>query len=225
MEKSMKTNQPSMLLKKLRPLAAILIFTACSQAATLSTNLSAPTYYTELINGSNFITAGFQTGDSAYILSSVTALMQQDAPGTLNLSLYSSAPQPAANDLGVQPGTLLGTLTFSGSYSSALSQVTFGGNNLQLSPDTTYWLVMSSTTGTYEWAYAADNSGSGAGFYPSWGTSTDSGASWYTNDLQPMQMSVTADPAVSSVPEPGVTSLSLMGLALCGVKGLKFLRR
>jgi len=221
----MKIRQPSMLPKKLWPLAAALIFTACSQAATLSDNLSAPTYYTELINGSTFITAGFQTGNSSYTLSSVTALMQQDTPGTLNLSLYSNATQPTAYDLGYQPGTLLGTLTSSGAYPGTLGQITFDGNNLPLSPDTTYWLVISSPTGAYEWAYAADNSGSGVGFYPSWGTSTDAGTSWYTSDLQPMQMSVTADPATSSTPEPGVSSLLLIGLALCGVKGLTLRHR
>jgi hypothetical protein len=220
----MQTNRSSILPKKLSLFAAALIAAACSQAATLSDNLNSPTYYTELINGSNFITAGFQTGDSSYTLSSVTALMQQDTPGALSLSLYSSATQPVAYDLGFQPGTLLGTLTSTGTYPATLSQVIFGGNALTLAPDTTYWLVMSSPTGMYEWAYAANNDGAGAGFYPSWGTSTDSGASWYTNDLQPMQMSVTADPAVSSVPEPAIAALFFVGLALCGVKGLKFRR-
>jgi hypothetical protein len=221
----MKANRSSMLPKKIWPLAAALLLTVCSQAATLSDNLSAPTYYTELINGSSFIAAGFQTDGSGYTLSSVTALMQQDAPGSLSLRLYSNAPQPAPSDLGFQPGTLLGTLTSSGVYPGTLGQATFSGNNLLLAPDTTYWLVMSSPTGTYEWAYAADNSGTGAGFYPSWGVSTDSRTSWYTSDLQPMQMSVTADPTSSTTPEPAVTSLLLVGLALCGVKGLKFRRQ
>ena len=78
------------------------------------------------------------------------------------------------------------------------------------------------TSGAYEWAYAGDNTGSGVGFYPSWGVSNDAGRSWYTSDLQPMQMRVTADP-VSSVPEPGVSSLLLVGLALVGVKFEVFL--
>ena len=207
--------------RKFWSLATALFLAVCSQAATLSDNLNATTDYTELINGSTFITAGFQTDHSSYTLTAVTALMQQDAPGTLSLGLYSNAAPSLANDLGSQPGTLVGSLTSPGSYPTALSQVTFGSNSLLLSPDTTYWLVMSApTSGTYEWAYAGDNTGSGVGFYPSWGVSTDAGRSWYTSDLQPMQMSITADP-VSNTPEPGVASLVFVGLALVGVKRWK----
>jgi hypothetical protein len=210
--------------KKLWPLAALL-FTACSQAETLSNNLNDTTYYTELVGGSSYITAGFQTGDSGYVLNSVTALMQEDTPGDLTLSLYSNAMQASPNNLGFQPGTLLGTLTSSGAVPATLGDATFGGNNLKLAADATYWLVMSAPgSGSYEWAYAADNSGTGAGFYPSWGESTDSGKSWYTDDLQPMQMSVNAD-AVTSTPEPGVSSMVLVGLALCGVGRFTFRRR
>lgn len=203
-----------MLARKFRLLAAALFLTICSQAATLSDNLNAKTYYTELINGSTFITAGFQTDNSSYTLTSVTALMQQDAPGTLRFSLYSNAAQPSANNLEFQPGTLLGTLTAPGTYSKTLGQVTFSGSNLLLSPDTKYWLVMSAPAGgTYEWAYASDDTGSGAGFSPSWGISTNAGQSWFTDSLQPMQMRVTADP-ISSTPEPSVASLLLLGLTL-----------
>jgi hypothetical protein len=44
----------------------------------------------------------------------------------------------------------------------------------------------------YEWAYAADNTGSGVGFTHDWGESNDGGSTWATSDLQPMQMRVDA---------------------------------
>jgi hypothetical protein len=179
---------------------------------TLSDNLGASTYYTELIGGSNDIAAAFRTDGSSYTLDSVTALMKQDQAGGLALSLYTNAIMQPVNDLGSQPGTLLGVLSSPASYPMTLGAVTFGGSNLSLSPDSTYWLVMSAPkSGGYEWAYAAGNNGTGVGFYPSWGTSNDGGQSWYTDDLQPMQMSVTADVAT---PEPNLCGLMLLGFGL-----------
>lgn len=212
----------TMLLKKIGPLAIALILTAAAPAATISDNLNAATFFTEVVNSSSSIAAGFQTDNTSYTLTSVTVLMSQNTPGSLNLSLYSNAPQSPPNDLGFQPGVLLGNLTSPGGYPSMLSQVTFGGNNLPLAPDTTYWLVMTAPSGgAYEWAYAAGNDGSGVGFYPSWGVRTSPGTTWYTSDLQPMQMRVMADPAVNVIPEPAVSSLLLAGLALCGFNRLR----
>jgi hypothetical protein len=189
----------------------ILLIAPCAKATVLSDNLQSPTYYTELVGGQTEITAAFRTDDSAYVLNSVTALMQQDSPGALTLSLYASQAVPP-NDLGFQPGKLLGTLFSPSTYPTALATASFGGADLMLSPDTTYWIVMSvPTSGKYEWAYAASNEGTGVGFYPSWGASSNGGQSWYTDDLQPMQMSVSADVAT---PEPNLSSLLLFGLVL-----------
>ncbi|MBV8867127.1 MAG: hypothetical protein JO210_17150 [Acidobacteriaceae bacterium] len=191
-----------------------LLFALGARATTLSDNLTSPTFATELINGTTWITAGFRTASSSYLLNSATFLMQQDSPGTLNVALYSSTAMQPANNLGYQPGSQLGSLTATATFPSLLGQVTFGGNNLLLTPDTTYWLVMSAPiSGSYEWAYESGNSGSGIGFNPSWGISNDSGASWFTDNLQPMQMSVKGTP-VSATPEPDAVRLVLLGVGM-----------
>ena len=83
-----------------------------------------------------------------------------------------------------------------------------------LAANTTYWLVMSAPiSGSYEWAYAAGDSGSGTGYYPSWGISSDSGSTWFTDNLQPMQMSVIGTP-VSVTPEPSAFCLVLLGVGV-----------
>jgi hypothetical protein len=147
--------------------------------------------------------------------------MLQDSPGALNVTLYSNARMQPANNLGNEPGTMLGSLTAISSFPSSLGQVTFSGNNLRLAPETTYWLVMSApTNGSYEWAYETGITGSGVGFYPSWGISNDSGTSWFTDNLQPMQMSVIGGP-VSSIPEPPDTWLVLVGTLTLVCAGIR----
>ncbi len=185
-----------------------------ARATTLSDNLTSPTFGTELINGTTWITAGFRTGSSGYMLQSATFLMRQDSPGTLNVALYSSTAIQPANNLSNQPGTLLGSLTAISTYPPSLGEVTFSGNSLRLAAATTYWLVMSAPAGGgYEWAYETGTTGSGVGFYASWGISNDSGASWFTDNLQPMQMSVIGTP-VSTTPEPAGGWLLLLGAAV-----------
>ena len=48
-----------------------------ARATTLSDNLTASTFATELISGLTWITAGFQTGSLSYLLNSATFLMSR----------------------------------------------------------------------------------------------------------------------------------------------------
>ena len=174
-----------------------------AKATTLSDNLSAPTDYTELVYGSNWTTASFGTGAANSTLSSATLLLQLDTGDVMNLDLYS--------DRNGQPGSLVGALTAPISYTStSYSPTVFGGNGLSLSANTTYWLVANSSNGQFEWAYTDDNTGSGSGFQHTWGFSTDGRQSWYTSDLEPMQMRVD-DSSSSAVPQPTALTLLLLG--------------
>jgi hypothetical protein len=185
------------------------VLASVGSAATLSDNLNAPTEYTELTFGSTWVAAGFGTDSGSYRLGTVTTLMQQDAAGALHLDLYANGQN--------QPTSLIGTLTSPSTYpTETIAPTVFGGSNLLLTPNTTYWLVMSAAgSGAFEWAYSTGHEGAGSGFQGTWGVSTDAGASWYTSDLQPMQMSVTAEPAGAAVPEPGPASLLLLALICC----------
>lgn len=171
-------------------------------------NLKASSFGAEQISGSNWFTAGFRTDSSGYVLSSVTALIEQDMPGTLNLALYANTT--------MQPPNQLGNLAVPAILPSFFGRVTFSGNHLMLAPNTTYWIVMGTpVSSSYEWAFEDAKAASGVGFYSSWGMSQNSGNSWFTNAEQPMQMSVIGTP----IPQPvTVWPVLLGGAALTGTR-------
>ena len=175
-------------------------------ADTLSDNLSNPTDFTDIASGDTWLAAGFGTGNSSYLLNTVTLLMSGSSTGTAELDLYSSSQS--------QPGMQLGTLTSPASYPVDLGATSFAGQNLLLSPNTSYWLVLKGISGEFEWAFTNSNDGAGIGFQHLWGTTGDAGASWFTSDIQPFQFRVTADPTAAPVPEPGPMGIMIVGLLL-----------
>jgi hypothetical protein len=181
--------------------------TACAE--TLSSNLDANVFFTELVGGNTWIGAGFATGPSNYTLNSATLLLQQNATGGVLLDLYS--------DTNGRPGVLLGALGAPGGFSSTLTPTEFSGSNLPLLANNTYWLVLRSNSGEYEWAYTDNNTGSGVGFVGTWSASDDAGATWLASDIDPMMMAVEAVPANATVPEPGAFLLFAAGVLVLTV--------
>ena len=171
-------------------------------ADTLSDNLGALTDYTEVASGSSWLTASFGTGASSYNLTDVTLLLSNPTSGTAQVDLYSNASG--------KPGSLLTILNSPSSYSSGLSNTTFSSAGYALSGNATYWLVLKGLSGSFEWAFTDSSTGSGIGFQHTWGFSDDAGGSWFTSDIQPMQMSVQA----SAVPEPSTSGFILAALGL-----------
>src|SRR5205807_3337578 len=98
------------------------------------------------------------------------------------------------SDGNLEPGSSLGTLISPSSYSSSLATTTFSTSGMTLSPNSTYWLVLSANSGEFDWAWTSDNTGSGIGFQHTWGESDDAGATWFTFDTFPTQFSVAATP-------------------------------
>ncbi|WZO99995.1 PEP-CTERM sorting domain-containing protein [Isosphaeraceae bacterium EP7] len=170
----------------------------------LSGNLDAPTGGQETAAGDTWITSSFGGGSSATALSSITLLLSSADAGVAALAIYS--------DSGLQPGDLIGTLIQDGSFSTALSAVTFSASGIVLSADTTYWVVLKATSGSVGWAWASNNAGSGEGFQSTFGSTDDAGGTWFTQETYyPQQMRVSA----AAVPEPG--SMVLIGVGLAGV--------
>ena len=175
------------------------------RADTISSNLSNATAGTEAASGNTWLTASFGTGSSSSSLSNITLLLSNPVTGSAEVDLYS-------NSL-LQPGSLIGTLTSPGSYSTSLSDTTFSSNGLTLSANSTYWIVLKALSGEFDWAWTADNSGTGVGFQGTWGVSTDAGSTWYTYAVYPTQFSVTTT-AAAAIPEPGTGWLAIGGLLI-----------
>lgn len=191
--------------KAVSSLALSLVSALIMQADTISSNLSNVTAGTEAASGNTWLTASFGTGSSDSSLSSLTLLLSNPATGVAEVDLYS-------NSL-LQPGSLVGTLTSPGSYSTSLSNTTFSSSGLALSPNSTYWIVLKALSGEFDWAWTTDSSGSGVGFQGTWGISTDAGSNWFTYAVYPTQFSVTTT-AAAAVPEPSTGWLAVDGLLI-----------
>ncbi|MGP0063897.1 MAG: choice-of-anchor R domain-containing protein [Isosphaeraceae bacterium] len=154
----------------------------------------------EAATGSIWLASSFSTGGASDTLDSVTLLLENPVAGNATVSIYT--------DGGLQPGTLVGTLTSPSSYLGPLVETRFTADGITLSADTTYWVVLQAAGGEFDWAWASSDSGTGVGFTDTWASSTDAGNSWFAfvgPDSYPLQMIVSA-----TVPEPG--SMTLLGL-------------
>lgn len=189
-----------------------LSFAGALPAAAISSNLASPVdpNLTEIVSGSNWIASSFGTGNSFSALTSVTIPIQADTAGSVQLDLYSNAVPSGGPSWG-QPWTLLGTLQSPSSISlGSLQLVSFNGDGLSLALNSTYWLVLSAGSGAYEWAYASDSDGIGAGFQNTWAFSPDAGADWFSFHGTPMIMGVNA----VATPEPTSTILIALGFGM-----------
>ena len=160
--------------------------TTTTTGTDLSDNLSGTSGGSETATGSTYLSASFTT-TTATTLTQVTLLLDQVSSGTATVSIYT--------DSGSEPGTLVATLTSPSNYSSALASTIFSSSSgVSLTANTTYWVVLKASSGSYNWSFTSDDENStstGDGFTGVWGTSGDSGVTWYTDDDYPLQMSVT----------------------------------
>jgi hypothetical protein len=136
-------------------------------------------------------------------------LLDSTDGGTAAVSIYSDGL--------LSPGSLLGTLTSGTGASSTLTPVTFSTSGLSLAADATYWVVLQATSGSVDWAWTDDNTGSGVGYQGAWGISSDAGSTWFTDDTYPTQFSVDAAVASTATPEPDTLTLAFAGALLAGV--------
>ncbi len=164
--------------------AALAGLGAAARATDLSDNLSQSTGGIESATDVRWIASSFATDANTYTLTSVTLLLANSASGAAQLSVYT--------DSGLEPGTLVGVLTSPGSYPTSLAQTTFTSGSIQLSPSTTYWVVLRALSGQFDWAWAGDIGGSGVGFQHQWAVTPDTAASWWSANTYPTQMRVSA---------------------------------
>ena len=200
-------------------LATALCFTLVGlnsvRAATISSNLSSTSAGTEAATGDTYLAGAFNTDSSTYTLNSITLLLSAASTGVSEVDLYSDGL--------LSPGSLITTLTSPSSYSSTLANTVYSSSGITLSADATYWVVLKSLSGEFDWSWTTDNTGTGAGYQSVWGTTDDAGTTWYSYDLYPLQFSVDAtalssastDPS-SATPEPRTLLLIFSGVLLLG---------
>jgi PEP-CTERM motif-containing protein len=196
----------------------VVAFTACTaltSAVTLTDNLSKTTGPTELIGGDTWISVAFLTDNANYQISSAALLLSSSGSSAAELDRYSAASG--------KPAQLLSTLMSPASFPSVPSVVSFTGSSYILSPNSTYWLVLKATLGSFDWSWTSDNTGTGVGFLSQWGATDDAGTTWFTADSEPMQLRVLADPVAPAVPEPG--SFTLAALSMAAVIGALRVRK
>jgi len=165
--------------------AALLLLAPPLPAADLFDNLDRSAAGAEVLSGDGRLAAAFSSGPAAARLESVTLLLART-------SAEGSAALEIRSDEGLEPGALVSTITAPTSYSSTPQATTFTADGIQLEAGATYWVVLGAASGDFEWAWTADNTGSGEGFSTLWDSSDDGGAGWYTHDLYPLQLRVTA---------------------------------
>ncbi len=123
--------------------AAFMALASVGWADILSDNLSEAQADLEYLSGPVQVAAGFKTDNQSYTLDNVILWLGNPVSGLASLSLYS--------DNASQPGSLVGTLTSPSLYFPDPSSMTFGGNNLFLDANTSYWIVLQALSGQFTW--------------------------------------------------------------------------
>jgi hypothetical protein len=189
-----------------------------AQGTTYMSNLGQASAGSLAVGSDSWLATLFEAGtnSSGYTLNSIQLAMAGASgnPNGFTVMLYNEQ-----GISGEHPGSNLGTLN--GSLNPVIGGVfTYTPvSNLTLSPNTVYFIVLTSGTtvanGAYEWDYTSVNSpfwpggwfGSGAGGFQAF----SNGSSWNSLDSDYAQFAIDATP----VPEPGI-------LGLLGLGGLAF---
>ena len=116
----------------------------------------------------------------------MTVRLRANTQGALFVKIYDDN-----NNL---PNQAIGTFNVPAIGSAYANYQLTPSSAVTLAPNSTYWVVVGVTTGTgyYDWNYTASNSGSGVGFSPRWGSTTNAGATWSGFDDEPFMMEVSA---------------------------------
>lgn len=192
-----------------------LVFVGAGRADSLFNNLgAAPSGADPTGDDWGPLADSFSTGSSAFDLTSLTvALSGTPSAGTITaflLSDSSTTPGSVLEEIGsISEG---GVTAVPGFYALSTSYV--------LSPDTRYWIELTSADNSVNWDWSFDNSGTGvAGEFLA---NFQGGSEWivFPNDNGPYQMNVSG---TSAVPEP--SSIVLLFAGLTAILCLAFRRR
>lgn len=187
-----------------------IIFDSLSDSIFGEGPIGANPFFPPPMNGDNVRAQSFTTGNEAFTFDSVAlSLEPSSGTGGFTVGLYG--------DSGNQPGALLSTLTGNDSPGTGLegprgSLYTYTGS-LDLSADTTYWVVTDVSADYPGSVYGWDvgNAGTTVGSTVGASYSFDGGASWGLDNSSSYLMQVTAGPTIEATPEPTTLALAAMG--------------
>lgn len=169
---------------------ALLLAGAPAPGDELANNLEQPSAGIETASGDRSLAARFHTDSASRQLTSVTIEIGADSADT-------QATVGIHEDRGYEPGDLVAMLSAPALLPTSLSEATFTASGVELEPDQSYWVVLT-TSGNNDvgWAWSDSNDGAGAGFSTEWGLSdAQAPAFWWTHDGFPLKMRVVVDGA------------------------------
>lgn len=199
-------------------LATLLLGLAPSvgRADVILGNLGAGDGGNVMINPNNYVAASFTMGSQAYALSDVQVRLTGGVPPEITFQLRGDAG-------GSPAGGVLVTFNGAGTSEQATNTFTFAaGSPFTLTPNSTYWLVGSTTSSSARWVDSSpptNPSGIGATF-GQYKESSNSGSSWSGSSVKPLFQ---LDGTPTGVPEP--SSLALVGAVACVAAAAGWRRR
>lgn len=149
----------------------------CAPKTVLVTNLDQPNRATTIVpSDAGWAAQSFVTDDSDYWLESIE-IIAGNLVGTP--SIITELQGGDATSL----GATVATFTVPNLTTEDPQNVKLTPNNpVQLSPNTTYWLVLgTSGDGTFGWTYAEGNEQAGSGRLAQYAYSEDQGVTWNTD--------------------------------------------
>ena len=187
-------------------MAVLLLLSPGSHGATISNNLDQPGLGQSVITSSYYKAQKFTTDANTYTLNWVRIRLRANTAGNLFARVY--------DDNGNLPNAEAGSLIVPSVGPTYDNHTCTPSAPIELSANSTYWVVVGVTDGTgyYDWNYTASNSGSGAGFSTRWAHSINAGSTWSADDTSPhmMQVDVSASPPIPTLNEWGIIILSLL---------------
>ena len=203
---------PSSALRLAIVASAITVLSSSARADVLISNIDVPIRSVTTVSQELWAGQSFATDGQAYKLTSIDLL----------LGALAGAPSLVAElhaDAAGSPGSTLARYLLAGIGAGAPALFTMPGSFLDLSANTTYWIVLGATgRGSFGWAYAEGNSQAGPGSIGAYRYSSDAGGSWGgAGTDNPYNVRIN----VAAVPEPQTVTLILLGLL--GLGACRFL--
>ena len=203
--------------------AVAVLCTGSARADVIFNTLPAGNQYDTTANGGNGLAQSFTTTATASTITSAVLKLSNNypqPPGNYSVSIWGSdavSHAPTTQVASIYSGTM-------SNLSNSLTEVTYSGLNIALTPLTQYWMVVLTDPagGGIGWAasaYSVGNLGNTSQYYSSYTHATSSWATPLSSATGPRIMEITAT-ASAPVPEIDPAGVSSVMALVAGALGL-----